>query len=239
MPLKLVPPREGKSPNYTIRGTYQRVYVNRTAGTPEKRAAQKVLDGVKKQIERGEYRQPDPEPIEEKRPPTFADAALAYLKGSGDPKYVSRIIEDTSEHALAKMPLALLYVPDTKNGEPRPVYLPVVLVKAFRDQPARAERPRKAAGGKLARGEAGRSQRDAGVPFLARAPSEKLFRFHVGGHLRDMLALAIEPRRPFIPAPAGRLPFVLPHIRNMDDELWRPRHVRPCPHQTMEKSRIG
>ena len=36
-----------------------------------------------------------------------------------------------------KLGEALLYVPDTKNGEPRPVHLPPVVVQAFRDQPAR------------------------------------------------------------------------------------------------------
>jgi hypothetical protein len=33
MPIKLKPPREGKSPNYSIRGTYLGVYVDETTGT--------------------------------------------------------------------------------------------------------------------------------------------------------------------------------------------------------------
>ncbi len=32
---------------------------------------------------------------------------------------------------------SLLYIPDTKNGEPRPVHLPPVVVDAFREQPPR------------------------------------------------------------------------------------------------------
>jgi len=91
-----------------------------------------------------------------------------------------------------KLKQALLYVPDTKNGEPRPVHLPPVLVKAFRDAPARLARPRKATGKPLANGAAGQSRRDAGVPFLDRGPDEKLFRFHIGGRLRKMLALAMK-----------------------------------------------
>ena len=83
-------------------------------------------------------------------------------------------------------------MPDTKNREPRPVHLPPVLVQAFRDQPARTSRPRKAHGAALANGVAGHSRRDAGVPFLDRNRDEKLFRFHIGGRLAEDVALAIE-----------------------------------------------
>jgi integrase len=299
MPLKLIPPRPGKTPNYTLRGTYLRVYVERTTGTPDKQRATQVLKDVKQSIERGEYAV-KAEPVEAPRPPTFADAALAYLRAGGEGKYISPIIEATGEHALRDKPLteidqmaidnaanalypnapatttnrqfytpvsavlkragiereikrpkgwrgskatewlepeqafplidacyeiepefglfcltllytgmrlgdpiksklrdlklgeALLYVPDTKNGEPRPVHLPPVLVQAFRDQPPRMARPRKEPGVALANGAAGHSRRDAGVPFLDRSPDEKLFRFHIGGRLRKMLALAMK-----------------------------------------------
>jgi integrase len=299
MPLKLIPPREGKSPNYTIRGTHFRIYIDRTAGTSEKRAAQKVLDAIKRQIERGEYSKSAAEPVGEKRPATFADAALAYLKAGGDNKYISRIIELTGEHGLRDKPLAdidqliidnavdaiypdapattrnrqgytpisavlkhagverkikrpkgwrggkatswlepeqafavireaytiepefgafcvvllytgmrlsdplrakmrdlklgrsLLYVPDTKNGEPRPVHLPPVAITALRELLPRTGRPRKAAGKLLANGDAGRSRASAGVAWLDRPADEKLFRFHNGGRLRDMLKLAM------------------------------------------------
>jgi integrase len=87
---------------------------------------------------------------------------------------------------------SLLYVPDTKNGEPRPVHLPPIVVKALTDLPPRPARPRKAAGRLLKDGEAGRSRTSAGVPWLERPADEKLFRFHNGGRLRDMLALAIK-----------------------------------------------
>jgi integrase len=89
-------------------------------------------------------------------------------------------------------PTPLLYIPDSKNGEPRPVHLPPILVAAFRNQPPRLARPRKTEGAALENGAAGRSQADAGVPFLQRDPGAKLFRFHVGGHLRDMLAEAMK-----------------------------------------------
>lgn len=34
VPLKLVPPKPGKTPNWYIRGTYLRVYVEESTGTP-------------------------------------------------------------------------------------------------------------------------------------------------------------------------------------------------------------
>jgi integrase len=91
-----------------------------------------------------------------------------------------------------KLNQALLYLPDTKNGDPRPVHLPPVLVKAFRDQPARPARPRKTTGTPLPNGAAGQSRRDAGILFLDRHPDQKLFRFAISGHLRDMLKLAMQ-----------------------------------------------
>ena len=89
----------------------------------------------------------------------------------------------------------LLYLPDTKNGEPRPVHLPPVLVRSFRAQPARMGRPRRGVGKPtdrpLVNGAAGRSRASAGVAFLDRPADDKLFRFHNGGRLRKILALAI------------------------------------------------
>ena len=300
MPLKLRDPRPPKTPNYEIRGTYLGVHVERTAGTPDKKKASKALRDIKEAIERGEYAAKAEPAVEAPRPPTFADAALAYLRAGGEGKYISPIIEATGEHALRDKPLAeidqiaidnaasalypdapatttnrqfytpvsavlkragiefqvkrpkgwrgskatawlepeqafplidaadeikpefglfcitllytgmrlgdpikarvrdlklgeaLLYVPDTKNGEPRPVHLPPAVVQAFYNQPPRTARPRKETGVALANGVAGQSRRGAGVPFLDRDPDEKLFRFHIGGRLRKMLALAMK-----------------------------------------------
>jgi integrase len=300
MPLKLKAPRQGKSPNYSIRGTYLGVYVDRTAGTPDKKLAGDQLKLIKRSIERGEYQKPvEPEPVEAPRPPTFADAALAYLRADGDPKGLHEIIEATGQHALRDKALAsidqiaidnaaralyptaaattlnrqfytpvsavmkragverkikrpkgwrgskatswldpepafrvvaeayaieyefglfcetllytgmrlseplrarlrdirldqaLLYIGDSKNGEPRPVHLPPHMVDAYRNAPPRMGRPRKADGMPLGNGAAGRSRGSAGVPWLERQPDEKLFRFAAGGRLRTMLKLAM------------------------------------------------
>jgi integrase len=85
-----------------------------------------------------------------------------------------------------------LYVPNTKTGTPRPVYLPPVIIDALVDQPPRPIRPKAVTGHRLKNGAAGRSQTDAGKPFLERGPDAKLFRFHANGRLRGMLARAMK-----------------------------------------------
>jgi len=297
MPLRLEDPRPGKTPNYRIRGTYQRIHVDTTAGTPDRGKALKKLHAIERSIERGEYA---PKAVEAARPPTFADATLAYLRAGGEAAYLGAIIDLAGAHAIRDRPIAeidqiaidnaaralypnapattvnrqfytpvsavlkragierqikrpkgwrgskatswlepdqafavireataidpefglfcltllytgmrlsdpvrarlrdlkldqqLLYVPHTKNGEPRPVHLTPALVKAFRDQPARPTRPRRGDGGPLANGAAGRSRRNAGQPFLDRDGGEKLFRFAISGRLRSMLKLAMQ-----------------------------------------------
>ena len=42
MPLKLIKPREGKSPNWSIRGTHLKVYVDRSSGTDRQTLARRV-----------------------------------------------------------------------------------------------------------------------------------------------------------------------------------------------------
>jgi integrase len=74
---------------------------------------------------------------------------------------------------------ATLYLPETKNGDARMVYLPAQLVTALANQPPRPGR------------DGGRSRGEAGLPFLKRHPESKLFRFHAGGHLRDLLTEAM------------------------------------------------
>lgn len=76
MPLKLIPPRKGKSPNWSIRGTYLKVYVDRSAGTDRRSVAAGVMRDLERRIERGEF----PEKPVDPGAPTFLSAALAYLK---------------------------------------------------------------------------------------------------------------------------------------------------------------
>jgi integrase len=85
MPLKLVPPRKGKSPNYSIRGTYLKVGVDRSTGTDRRAVAARILRDLEGKIERGEF----PEKRQAPGTPTFLTAALTYLKAR-PPKRRSR-----------------------------------------------------------------------------------------------------------------------------------------------------
>lgn len=81
MPLKLYPPRPGKTPNYSIRGTYLGVAVDRTAGTPELAVAKKELKKLQAAIENREW-PPKPKQLSG---PTFVSAAIRYLQAGGSP----------------------------------------------------------------------------------------------------------------------------------------------------------
>lgn len=82
MPLKLIEPRQGKTTNYSVRGTYLRVYVDRSTGSPNKEIATRFLNKWKREIERGEF-----SPAAETGP-TFLSAALAYIKAGGEARFV-------------------------------------------------------------------------------------------------------------------------------------------------------
>lgn len=96
MPLEIYPPRHGKSPNWTIRGTYLGVFVDRSAGTPKKAVAEQQRKRLEGEIERGEY------PPKPKRPnaPTFLSAAVAYMKAGRSRRYVGRLIEHFKDRPL-------------------------------------------------------------------------------------------------------------------------------------------
>ena len=96
MPLTLRPPRKGKSPNYEIRGTYLGVAVERSAGTPDKKLALKVLNRIKAEIEEGKIKGGDGT--------TFLMALKAYLEAGGDGQFMRPIIELDGEHSLSQSP---------------------------------------------------------------------------------------------------------------------------------------
>jgi integrase len=128
MPLKLYPPRPGKTPNFTIRGTYLGVAVNRSAGTYRRKVARGELRKIEDAIERGAY----PPKVAPANAPTFLSAALAYMKAGRRRRYVGRLIahfKDTSldlidQAAIDAAALALYpgVAPITRNTA---VYTPV------------------------------------------------------------------------------------------------------------------
>ena len=94
MPLTLVPPREGRSKFYRVRGTYLGVRVDRTTETADKAVARRLLAGWKAQIERGE--------LSGRRELTFAAAILSYIKAGGERRFLVPIKEHFGPTALVR-----------------------------------------------------------------------------------------------------------------------------------------
>lgn len=86
MPIQLKPPRKGKSPNWTIRGSYLGISVDESTGTPNEALAKQLLAAKRREIERG--RVAAPVAAEKPNGPTFVEAAVAYLEGGGDARYL-------------------------------------------------------------------------------------------------------------------------------------------------------
>jgi integrase len=88
MPLKLIPPRKGKSPNWSIRGTYLGIYVDRSTKTDRRKLAADHLATLQRRIESGEFPEKPPAP----GAPTFVTAALAYIKARDLPRFARKNI---------------------------------------------------------------------------------------------------------------------------------------------------
>src|SRR5262249_37714710 len=83
VPLKLRPPRKGRTPNYEIRGTYLGVSVECCSGTHKRSIALQQIKRIEAIIE--EHRQyPAPETKPHKEEPTFLSAAIAYMRDGGE-----------------------------------------------------------------------------------------------------------------------------------------------------------
>jgi integrase len=127
MPLKLVPPRKGKSPNFTIRGSYLGRPVDRSAGTSKRAVALQVLKQVERQIERGEFSEPGEA--------TFASAAAAYMKAGGERKFLLPLLEHFRDTPLTRIGQAeideaafVLYPRSSAATRNRQVYTPASAV---------------------------------------------------------------------------------------------------------------
>jgi integrase len=137
MPLKLKPPRAGKSPYWYVRGTYLRITLDRSTQTVELRAAKTILKRWRGEIERGEYCAVSA-PVVAK--PTFLAAAVAYIQAGGERAFLKPIIEHTGTDAIRDMLLTnidqlaidrlatALYPRATAQTRNRQVYTPVSAV---------------------------------------------------------------------------------------------------------------
>ncbi len=95
MPLKLVPPRQGKSPNWTVQGSYLGTSVDRTTGTADKKLAQ-----IPDEIRRGAFSRAGA--------PTFAAAALKYVESGGDDRFILKLAEHFREMPLVRIDQAAI-----------------------------------------------------------------------------------------------------------------------------------
>jgi integrase len=136
MPLKLIPPKPGRSPSYYVRGTYLGTHVNRSVGTGDRKVAARILGKWKEEIERGAYSRPDD--------PTFASAALGYMQAGGERRYVAPLLNHFGEAMLATIGQAeidaaaiALYPNASAQTRNRQVYTPMsaILKRAGIEKP--------------------------------------------------------------------------------------------------------
>lgn len=124
MPLKLIPPRPGKTPYWSVRGTYLGRYIDRSTKTGQRQDAHKILRRWQSEIETGEFS--GPEELD------FASAALAYMKAGGERRYLGRLIKRFGRMPLRKVnqaaveeAAALLYPTASPATQNRQVYSPI------------------------------------------------------------------------------------------------------------------
>lgn len=146
MPLKLYPPREGRSPYYTVRGTYLGVYLNRSTKTSQRAVATKLMSAWKAELERGAYAKPSD--------PTFASAAVDYMKAGRERRFLAPLLHHFGEKPLTQIDqraideaAAALYPAGTPATRNRQVYSPTIAVLRHAGLKQEFSRP-KGSGGK-------------------------------------------------------------------------------------------
>jgi integrase len=95
MPLKLYAPRQGKTPYWSVRGTYLGIYVDRSTKIGKRALALKALQRIEREIECGEFAQ--------RGEPTFASAAAAYMKAGGERRFIKRLLEHFGDTLLSRI----------------------------------------------------------------------------------------------------------------------------------------
>lgn len=95
MPIKLIPPRQGKTPYWAGRGTYLGVYVDRSTKAGKRAVAAKIVQSWERDIERGSFSQ--------RGEPTFGGAAAAYIKAGGERRFLPRLIEHFKDTPLREI----------------------------------------------------------------------------------------------------------------------------------------
>jgi integrase len=141
MPLKLVPPRKGKSPNYTLRGTHLRTKVDQTTGTSDARLARKELNRIKEEIERGRF--------SPSRELDFMTAAISYLEAGGEPRFIVPLKDHFGETPLSAIDQAAIdaaavtiYPTESAATRNRQVYTPISAILKHAGREKALKRPK-------------------------------------------------------------------------------------------------
>jgi integrase len=132
MPWKLVPPRAGKTPYWYVRGKYCGIRLNHSTGASEADAAARIIVTWRIQAERGEFKLPGKQPDPQRSAPTFATAAIAYMRANGDGSHLepvlkawpNKLLSDIDQIAIDAL-AAELYPNATAATRNRQVYTPV------------------------------------------------------------------------------------------------------------------
>ena len=150
MPLKIIPPRNAKTKNLYIRGTYLGVAVDKSCGTDKQSVARNLLKRIEGEIERGEYQRPTEA---SGSGPTFLSAAVAYLEAGRRKRYVRRLIDYFGETSLADIDqraidnAALRLHPNAGGGQRNAaVYTPVSAILHHAGIEIKVRRPKDAKG---------------------------------------------------------------------------------------------
>lgn len=142
--LKLIAP-DARHPTWRIRGTYLGVRIDRSAGTRDRKAAERIRQAWQHDIEGGAVARPGET--------TFAAAALSYMQGGGERRHLPPVLSRIGTTLLAAIDQALIdqlaaellpeASPATRN---RQIYTPIIAVSRHAGLALTIRRPRGARG---------------------------------------------------------------------------------------------
>lgn len=145
MPLRLVPPKPGRTPYFHIRGTYLGCYINRSARTGSRAVARQLARAIERQIERGAF--------SKGAAVSFASAAVGYMKAGGERRPLVKLLKhfgtkplNQIDQAAIDNAAAILFPTGTAATRNREVYTPVSAVLKHVGAEFRIKRPKGARG---------------------------------------------------------------------------------------------
>lgn len=146
MPWKLVPPREGKTPYWYVRGKYLGIALDRSTGSRERRSAATILNTWKRQAERGEFSKPAEKADDSN---LFIAAAKAYMLAGGEGQYLEgimlkwpgKMLDDIDQVAIDTL-ASELYPDSPASTRNRQVYTPISAVLKHVGRDKKIKRPK-------------------------------------------------------------------------------------------------